>query len=270
MRIQAFSQNPSSDCTVLFHELHGERAIEEAHKHDFLIAILFERGAGTHTIDFVAHPIQSNQLHLLFPGQVHAWNIQHDTVGYQLMIGQELLDVFLTNLRFAAAFYHRHPVMDIPGSTFGHLLYEFKSIQQELHADKPFTQMISARLGVIGLLISRVAAALFQDTDIYSANPVLSRFVNLIDQHFREQRSVAFYAAAIGISANYLNMICKKELHVAASSLIQDRVLLEAKRLLKASRMTVKEIVFDLGFYDHANFSKFFKAHTGMTPSEFK
>jgi AraC-like DNA-binding protein len=65
-------------------------------------------------------------------------------------------------------------------------------------------------------------------------------------------------------------MVCRKQLNVAASSLIQDRVLLEAKRLLKTSSMTVKEIVFDLGFYDHANFSKFFKSHTAMTPSAFK
>lgn len=42
------------------------------------------------------------------------------------------------------------------------------------------------------------------------------------------------------------------------------------ERLLKASGMMVKEIVFDLGFYDHANFAKFFKTHTGMSPSEFK
>jgi AraC-like DNA-binding protein len=46
--------------------------------------------------------------------------------------------------------------------------------------------------------------------------------------------------------------------------------LLEAKRLLKVSEMSVKDIVYDLGFYDHASFSKIFKAQTGMTPSQFK
>jgi AraC-like DNA-binding protein len=59
-------------------------------------------------------------------------------------------------------------------------------------------------------------------------------------------------------------------MNTSASSLIQGRILLEAKRLLKVSEMSVKDIVYDLGFYDHASFSKFFKAQTGMTPSQFK
>ena len=57
---------------------------------------------------------------------------------------------------------------------------------------------------------------------------------------------------------------------MAASSLIYDRILLEAKRLLKVSEMSVKDIVYELGFYDHANFSKFFRSQTGMTPTQFK
>jgi AraC-like DNA-binding protein len=104
---------------------------------------------------------------------------------------------------------------------------------------------------------------------VYHSNPIISKFLNLIDEHFRTERSVSFYADKLNISANYLNIVCKKNLNASASSLIQDRILLEAKRLLKVSEMSVK-ILYDLGFYDHASFSKFFKMQTGMTPSQFK
>ncbi|WP_236636852.1 helix-turn-helix domain-containing protein [Sinomicrobium soli] len=57
---------------------------------------------------------------------------------------------------------------------------------------------------------------------------------------------------------------------VPASSRIQDRSLLEAKRLLKTSDRYVKEIVYELGFYDHASFSRFFKQRTGLTPQQFR
>jgi len=65
-------------------------------------------------------------------------------------------------------------------------------------------------------------------------------------------------------------VLSNRVLHKSASFLIQERVLLEAKRLLKISDKTIKAIVFDLGFYDNASFSKFFKCHTNMTPSQFK
>ncbi len=268
--IREFSQGKTSDCAVLFHELHGERSIHEAHKHDFFIAILFEQGKGTHTIDFVEHTIAGLQLHLVFPEQIHQWKIEQETVGYQLMIGRDPFEGLLPYLRFSPAFYQRHPVMDLEEETFKSLLYEFQCIQRELEEQEVFRELVKNRCGMIGLLISRVAESIFNDSDLYSSNPILSRFIHLTDQFFKEQRSVAFYAGHLNISPNYLNMVCKKHLNVSASSLIQERVLLEAKRLLKASGLTVKEIVFDLGFYDHSNFSKFFRSHTGMTPSEFR
>lgn len=270
LSIQAFSQGRSADCTVLFNELHGERSIDEAHKHDFFIVILFERGKGSHTIDFVEHTIADFQLHMVFPEQVHQWEIEQETVGYQLMIGRERFETFLPYLRFSAAFYQHHPVIDLSREAFNTLLYEFQSVKRELETPAIFWELIQARCSSIGLLVSRVAENIFKDLDIYNSNAILPRFISLTDRYFKTQRSVAFYASEIGISPNYLNMVCKKQLNVSASSLIQNRVLLEAKRLLKASEMTVKEIVFDLGFYDHANFSKFFKSHTGMTPSEFR
>ncbi|MCH5685442.1 helix-turn-helix domain-containing protein [Niabella sp. W65] len=52
--------------------------------------------------------------------------------------------------------------------------------------------------------------------------------------------------------------------------MIQQRVLLEAKRLLQSTDLSIKEIAFELGFVDHAYFSNFFKSHTGATPTEFK
>lgn len=270
LSIQEFSEGKTSGQPMLYHEIRGERFIEEPHKHDFFIAILFEKGKGTHTIDFTEYKVGRHQLHLVFPQQVHAWRLKKDTVGYQLMIGREQYEAFLPSLRFTSAFYERHPVLNLDEASYTNLLYEFKTLRQELGEKEIFRELITARTTVVGLLISKAAESIFQDVNSYSANPLLARFLRLIDVHFKEERSVAFYAKELNISPNYLNIICNKALHASASSLIQNRVLIEAKRLLKASEMSVKEIVFDLGFYDHANFSKFFKAHTGMSPSAFK
>ncbi|KFC20348.1 AraC family transcriptional regulator [Chryseobacterium sp. FH1] len=268
--IQDFSENQNSGGQILFNELHGERSIDSPHKHDFFIINIFEKGKGNHTIDFVSYQIQNCQVHLVFPDQVHQWHIEKGTIGYQLMISRSWFENLLSSLRFSALFYQNHPVVDLSDHLFQSFLYEFRSIQKEMEGQNIFWKMVQKRCEIIGLMISKSVEARFKGYDAIHSNPVISKFLNLIDSNFKVERSVSFYADKLHISANYLNIICKKILNTSASSLIQNRILLEAKRLLKVSKMSVKDIVYDLGFYDHASFSKFFKSNTGMTATQFK
>lgn len=268
--IHEFAEKQTQGCNLLFNELHGERRIDEPHKHDFFIINLFEKGKGVHVIDFVDYQVESRQIHLVFPDQVHQWTIEKETVGYQLMISRGWYESFLPALRFSGSYYQNHPAITVSEEIYQLLLHEFQAIQKELSDENIFWELIQKRSELIGLLVSKSVEGAFKDFEIYNSNPIISKFLNLIDQHFKTERSVSFYAEKLSISANYLNIVCKKNLNRSASSLIQDRILLEAKRLLKVSEMSVKDIVYDLGFYDHASFSKFFKVQTGMTPSQFK
>nr|WP_315029391.1 helix-turn-helix transcriptional regulator [uncultured Chryseobacterium sp.] len=268
--IQEFSENQLKGCHLLFNELYGARSIDDPHKHDFFIINLFEHGRGSHTIDFTEYQVGHHQIHLVFPDQVHQWVIEKETIGYQLMISRDWFESFLPALRFSASYYQNHPVINLSKEIFETFRYEFKAIQKELSGENVFWELIQKRSELIGLLVSQSMEGAFKDFEMYHSNPIISKFLQLIDTHFKTERSVSFYADKLNISANYLNIVCQKNLKSSASSLIQDRILLEAKRLLKVSEMSVKDIVYDLGFYDHASFSKFFKAQTGMTPSQFK
>ena len=270
LSISGFSEGQSPRCNVLFHELRGAHSIVDPHKHDFFVIMLFERGSGTHTIDFIPHRIKSRQAHLLFPGQVHQWKMAQQTIGYQLMISREWFEWFRPSLGFSVSYYQSHPVMNISEAHYQLLLYEFRAIQKELSGTNTSWELVQTRCQLICLLISKIVESASGDFEGYHSNPVITKYIALVDQHFKQEHSVAFYAGKLHISANYLNIICRKNLHAAASSLIYDRLLLEAKRLLKVSEMSVKDIVYELGFYDHANFSKFFRSQTGMTPTQFK
>ena len=201
---------------------------------------------------------------------MHQWKFEEDTVCYQLMISRDWFESFLPDLRFSSLYYQQHPVFQISDSLYTALLYEFRAIGQELQEAGILWEIIQTRSKLIGLLLRKSFEHMFNDFEKYHSNPIISKFVQLIDFHFKTSRSVSFYAEKLHISANYLNIVCKKGVNIAASTLIHDRILLEAKRLLKISEMSVKDIVYDLGFYDHASFSKFFKSHTGMSPSQFK
>lgn len=255
---------------LLFNELHGERHIDKPHKHDFFIIILFDKSQGIHTIDFHDYPIGNRQVHVLFPGQVHRWDIGPKTVGYQLMIDRVFFEHFAPYFRFSFTNYINHPIVPLSTNSFKLLKYEFDAIKDELNTGNSLKDIISARAAVIAAIVSKEAEILFAHFKVFQSNPRLAKFNMLIEEHFKEEKMVTFYASELHISANYLNILCKKNLDLSATQLIQQRVLLEAKRLLQSTDMSIKEISFELGFIDHAYFSNFFKSQTGVTPTEFK
>jgi len=255
---------------LLFHELHGERHIDQPHKHDFFIVMLFEKGSGVHSIDFVDYRISNCQVHLLFPGQVHSWDIKPATRGYQLMSDRDLFETISPDFRFPVSFYQKHPVLKLTARNFRQILYEFEAISQELKEPQPLPQLLRSRLQVIASLVSRETEKIYQGDELLHSNALVSGYLQLIEQYYKEQRSVSFYADKLYITANYLNILCQKNMQVSATHLIQERIVLEAKRLLRISDLSVKEIAFELGFEDHAYFSNFFRAQTGTTPSGFR
>lgn len=268
--LKEFQLNGGDHNDFLYHELQGKRVIEKPHKHDFFLFLLFEKGSGIHTIDFVDHKITKHQIHLLFPNQVHKWTLGKDTSAYQVMISRNVFENLSASLRFSFALYQHHPVISLPQQLFETLLYEFQAIRKELFLQPVSTSIVNLRSRLIAQLVSREAEAKFEDMIIYDANPLLYKFLNLIDVHFSAQKSVAFYATQLNISANYLNILCRKHLHVPATYLIHNRVILEAKRLVHATDKSLKEISFELGFNDPAYFSNFFKAQTGVSPRQFR
>lgn len=255
---------------LLFNELHGERHIDKPHQHDFFIIVLFDQANGVHTIDFVDYKIKNHQIHLLFPGQIHRWDIESDTTGYQLMIGRHFFESFSSSFRFSSAQYHNHPVIQLSEESYKLLHYEFNAIKKELENEDGLQELISSRTDVIALIISKEASKIFSDHDIYQNEPRIAKFQELIDAFFKEEKLVSFYASKLHVSANYLNILCKKHLKISATQLIQQRIILESKRYLKATTLSVKEIAFDLGFVDHSYFSNFFKNQTGTTPTNFR
>ena len=99
---------------------------------------------------------------------------------------------------------------------------------------------------------------------------LFNRFVVLLREHCRTQRSVEFYAAQMGITPKYLSLILKKKSGRNASKLIDEAVVYEAKRLLKYSGLSIGEISDNLNFTSQSFFGKYFKQHTGTSPSRYK
>ncbi|OYD40691.1 helix-turn-helix transcriptional regulator [Sphingobacterium cellulitidis] len=254
----------------LFSDLYGAHRIDKPHQHFFFLLVLFEKGSGEHTIDFKTYPISDNQIHVLFPNQVHTWNIEIPSKAYQLMIDKVFFEKLSLHFRHSFAYYQQHPVISLSPKVLRKLRYEFKAIQEELNDSNGLADLIHSRVSVIASILSKEVEInmLNEDNNPYSLR--LIQLQELLEIYFREEKKVEFYADELHISASQLSKICRKYLSASPAQLIHQRLVLEAKRLLKSTDQSIKEIAFQLGFADAPYFTNFFKKNTGMNPSDFR
>jgi AraC-like DNA-binding protein len=99
---------------------------------------------------------------------------------------------------------------------------------------------------------------------------IFDRFIKLVSEYHTQYRNVGFYADKLCLTPKYLSKLIKTATGKSAPEWIDQFVILEAKNLLKYSGVTIKEIVFKLNFPNQSVFYKFFKARTGMTPTEYR
>lgn len=98
----------------------------------------------------------------------------------------------------------------------------------------------------------------------------LKAYQNLVEKHFIREKSPSFYANLLNISPNTLSKKIKSEYGKTPSQIIQERVILEAKKLIHLTKKSIKEIAAELNFEDEHYFSKYFKKYTGISPTKFR
>ena len=99
---------------------------------------------------------------------------------------------------------------------------------------------------------------------------IFDQFIKLVTEYHTQERNVGFYADQLCLTPKYLSKLIKGATGRSAPDWIDTYVILEAKNLLKYSNVTIKEIVYKLNFPNQSVFYKFFKARTGMTPTEYR
>lgn len=145
-------------------------------------------------------------------------------------------------LRSAANSRHAYRLPQLAAQTAA-LLYECRGLYDRLGAGQP------DRLG---------------------APSVVARFRQMVARCFSHHCSVESYAESLHISADHLRAVVKKHTGRTARDLIDERLLLEARRLLAQTNLNVSEIAWHLQFTEPTHFARFFKRYTGRTPMEFR
>ena len=147
-----------------------------------------------------------------------------------------------------------------------------KILKSNIEYKKECIQSIwSSMLYLIAGVLNRRNSNQTAETHSSSRSRMLfEQFINLVAEYHMVHRSVGFYAGKLCLTPKYLSKLIKNATGKSAPEWIDAYVILEAKNLLKYSNYAIKEIVYKLNFPNQSVFYKFFKARTGMTPSEYR
>lgn len=164
-----------------------------------------------------------------------------------------------------------HPNIPLSDEIYTEIEHIFRKIKQTQPNNSFSDAVLKSYLQLILAICSQEKMKILQDENIPSDEfQHFKTFQELVEQHFIKERSVAFYAEKLNISANALSKKIKAEFGKTPIQLIQERVILEAKKQIHLTKKSIKEIATDLNFEDEYYFSKYFKKNVGISPTGFR
>lgn len=237
------------------------------HKHDFYQLILMTAGSGLHHIDFSTYKITKNQLFVMKPAQVHTWHLK-GAQGYVVEFNRDSLHGMSTHaLDMIKQLDFTPDALTFKTQEFEQLKTVTKLMMEEFMAEKEHLD-----LALRGYLMAFLIQVLRNSPIGKQAKSIdiLDRFRNLVEDNFKHEHRVEFYAKELKLTPKALTMQLSRLMGKAPRQLIQERCLLEAKRYLAYSALPIADIGYELGFEDANYFTRFFRLHEKMTPAKFR
>lgn len=253
--------------------LNGKDLVHDLHRHDFYFVLAVQQGSGMHEIDFVPYPVSDHAVFILRPGQVHKLELTANTTGFLLELD---LSFYQPNISIAEHRWKKATSKNycaVEAARFQKLHAYLANIFQEYSLmQEGYIEAIKANLDLFFLEYIRQSKKLDSIAKSESGY-IQERFeelIRLLETNIVSKKNVADYADLLSLSPYQLNSIVKTSVGKTVSDLINEQIILEAKRLLIATPAQVKEIADQLGYEDPSYFIRFFKKHTGQSPDSFR
>jgi len=243
---------------------------EDAHFHDFEELVVVTEGSLEHYIDFQMEVIQAPAASYISMGKMHRVVERDDLRGWILKFQNEFVPDSKLN------FYSNFMISPSVPLTEKGCLRKFNSlceiIQDESQLENPDMKTIGH---LVSALISMIESERKRNLPIESRSKVsqiatFTNFLRILEENFRRDEGVTFYAQKMNMSERNLNIICKNNFQKSVSEIIETRKLIEAKSMLMHTEKSVSEIGYELGYNEKSYFSRVFRNKILLTPSEFR
>ena len=260
----------------LYRMKHGESDIP--HRHDYYTIIFFEKGEGTHIVDFTEYQIEDNSIYFIVPGQMHQVIPTSEPKGWtmkftdEFLIANSISDKLINGIYLFNEFGQSPPlsINEAQMSVYLNIISQIDYFSESLES---YTQEAIGALMKLFFIQSNNHCSLQKNDNpqlMETTNQLLHLFKQLLNKHYTSMHMVSDYASKLNVTADYLNKTVKSITGKSAKDHIQSKIIIEAKRSLLFSEISSKELAYELGFEESAHFNNFFKKITAQTPSEFR
>lgn len=253
----------------------GPRRTERA---DFHVLIYVTAGRYRHMVDFETFECAAGSLLVLQPGQVHRFGNLTGWKGWLLIFRSEVLQPKEADRLDELEFYRQIEALPTHSQAHG---ADRRALQESFERMASDSKLPGAAPAVNALLRSQLQSLLTRlhlvcarPTEDERLEPMalkrFRRYRRAVEREYRRWHSVAQYANHLGCSQKSLSRATLDVAAMSAKSMLTQRIVLEAKRLLAHSLLPVSAIGDELGFDEATNFVKFFRRETGFTPGAFR
>lgn len=245
-----------------------------AHRHAGLYQFQFLREGSVHgSIDGRDFAAEGPVLLLLAPGSVHGFTYSRNAVGHQVTVPAATLHELLGDAQFVSSHLGTSFILPQLGDgqieecqqLFSRIARDF----QQMHVGRVPALLASATL--LAVLFIRGHGDAFDRLRPQGVRDTLvQRYLALVEERYRSHEALGGYAQTLGVTVDHLSRTCRAVLQQSALGLLNERRMLEARRLLAYTPMSVAQVAQEIGYEDPAYFSRIFQRHTGQAPSAYR
>lgn len=277
-KAKSWSESVFLDNDLLLTERINEAPMPtEPRRMNFILIGLCTKGEVMYQLDTQKQVIKPGDILIVSDRHVvDSYQRSPDMEGLCMMMSVHFFSEIIQNVSDVSSlflFSRQHPVMSLE--------------QREIDTFKEYFQVIKQKISDEGNhfrkdLVKTLLLAMFYDLSniIYRvkqddkpqtrAEVIFTKFIKLVEAHFRQERRVSWYAQQIGITPKYLSETVKNVSHHTPNEWIDNYITLELRVQLKNSTKTIKEITEELKFPNQSFLGRFFKEHVGMSPSQYR
>ena len=248
---------------------------------DGLFIGLREKGVSDFNVNLKEFKVGPNDLVIGSPGDLMQSTVSEGAyLSQTLMVSSNFLKEMYISLNSFMPFFASQkdrPVIHLTDGEVEELKSYFMMIKDVVERDDYFRidmakRLVAAYLYKLGSILYRHRPELQAEASkpLKREEILFKQFIKLVSEHHRKERRVDFYAEQLFLSPKHFSTVIKKVSGKTAGQWIDDYVILEIKTLLKYSSMSIQEISYYMHFSNPSFFGKYFKHHTGMSPSEYK
>jgi AraC-like DNA-binding protein/mannose-6-phosphate isomerase-like protein (cupin superfamily) len=253
-------------------------SVKYPHRHDFFEVLYLSKGTGFHVIDGNKYEIKPPCVFFMSPGQAHKMEFSNDIEGFIFIFTPEFYLINQTNqnrlIEFPFFFTIRQdnpPLNLIEETNVKFLESLFKKGISEISKGESFS--VELLRSLLDLILTSCSVLYKTDENLLTKGKghiVVKRFFQLVEENYVQNWSVAEYADQMAITPNHLTQTVNQLTGKTSSQIIRSKQILEIKRLLVHTNLSVTEIAARLNFSDQSYFTKFFKREAGVSPKQYR